>query len=87
MADQKNSKPADDVVVCHLPPKASQFAAGEGGHLKGRPKDSRPVGAALQDIIRQRNAGKAIPTICVTELDELMRAFVLADNRRLEAAP
>jgi len=87
MSDQKSSKPADDVVGCHRPPKASQFMANKSGNPKEHPKDSRPAGTVLQDVIRQEITVKAIATICVTDLtDELVRAFVLADNKLPEAA-
>jgi hypothetical protein len=88
MSDQKSSKAADDVVGYHRPPRALQFAPGEGGHPKERPKDSPPVGAFVQDIIRQQIAAKAIPTICVTELsDELIRAIGVAASKLPEVAP
>jgi hypothetical protein len=88
MSDQKNLKPADYAVGCHQPSKASQFMAGKSGNPNGSPKDSLPAGAVAQDVIRQKIAVKAIPTICATDLsDELVRAFVLADNKLPEAAP
>ena len=51
MPDRKNAKAPDYAVGYGRPPKASQFAAGKSGNPKGRPKDSRSVGAVLQNII------------------------------------
>ena len=56
MPDRKNSKAPDYAVGYRRPPKATQFTAGKSGNPKGRPKGSRPVGAVLQDIIRQKIA-------------------------------
>jgi Family of unknown function (DUF5681) len=56
MPDRKSAKPPDYVVGYRRPPKASQFMPGKSGNPKGRPKGSRPVGAVLQDIIRQKVA-------------------------------
>ena len=79
MSDHKRSKPADYTIGYQRPPKASQHMAGKNGSPKGRPKDSRPTWAALQDIIRLQIAAKAIPAICATELsDELMRTLLPA---------
>ena len=36
------------------PPLATRWKSGQSGNPKGRPKGSRPVGAILQDIIRQK---------------------------------
>jgi hypothetical protein len=36
------------------PPKATRFKPGESGNPRGRPKGSRPVGAVLQEVLRQR---------------------------------
>jgi Family of unknown function (DUF5681) len=36
------------------PPKANQFKPGKSGNPRGRPKGSRPVGAVLQEVLRQR---------------------------------
>lgn len=88
MSDRKSLKPADYAVGCHQPPKASQFMARKSGNPKRGPKDSLPAGAVVQDVIRQKIAVKSIPTNCATDLsDELVRAFVLADNKVPEAAP
>ena len=88
MSDQKRSKPADYTIGYQRPPKASQFVAGKSGYPKQRPKDCQPVGAVLQDIIRQQNAVKAIPAICVTNLsDELVRVFGRATTNLPEAMP
>ncbi len=38
------------------PPKSTQFKPGVSGNPKGKPKGSRPVGALLQEIIRQKIA-------------------------------
>lgn len=54
MTDQDGSKPADYIVGYGRPPKATQFTAGKSGNPRGRPKGSRPVGAVLRDIIRQK---------------------------------
>jgi hypothetical protein len=48
------TKPPDYAVGYRRPPKASQFMPGKSGNPMGRPKGSRPVGAILQDIIRQK---------------------------------
>jgi Family of unknown function (DUF5681) len=42
------------VVGFGRPPKATQFAPGESGNPKGRPKGSRTVGAVLDDILKQK---------------------------------
>ena len=36
------------------PPKATRFKPGKSGNPRGRPKGSRPVGAVLQEVLRQR---------------------------------
>jgi hypothetical protein len=54
MPDRKNPKPPDYVVGYRRPPRASQFTAGQSGNPKGRPKGTRPVGAILQEILRQK---------------------------------
>jgi Family of unknown function (DUF5681) len=36
------------------PPKANQFKPGKSGNPRGRPKGTRPVGAVLQEVLRQR---------------------------------
>src|ERR1700690_3319261 len=46
---------ADEYRVGYrCPPKATQFPKGVSGNPKGRPKGIRPVGALLQEILRQR---------------------------------
>jgi hypothetical protein len=86
MSDHKSSKAVDDAAGCQRLPKASQFMA--SGYPKGHPKDNRPGRAVLQDVIRQEIAVTAIPAICVADLsDELVRAFVVTDNKLPEAAP
>jgi Family of unknown function (DUF5681) len=45
---------ADDPVGYRHPPVGTRFTAGKSGNPKGRPRGSRPVGAVLQDIIRQK---------------------------------
>ena len=56
MSDRKSSGTSDYVVGYRRPPKATQFAAGQSGNPKGRPKGSRPVGAVLKDILQQKIA-------------------------------
>jgi len=51
------------------PPKSTQFKPGVSGNPKGKPKGSRPVGALLQEIIRQK--------IAVTENGKTRRLPVL----------
>jgi hypothetical protein len=46
----------DYAIGYRRPPKSTQFKPGVSGNPKGRPKGSRPVGALLQDIIRQKIA-------------------------------
>jgi hypothetical protein len=42
-----------EVGYCR-PPKATQFAPGQSGNPKGRPKGSRSTGAILQKILAQK---------------------------------
>jgi hypothetical protein len=50
-------KPATDNPIGYgRPPKATQFAPGQSGNPKGRPKGSRSVGAVLSDILNQKIA-------------------------------
>lgn len=55
---KRSSRPSrrDYEVGFGRPPKATQFKPGKSGNPRGRPKGSRPVGAVLQDILRQRIA-------------------------------
>jgi hypothetical protein len=69
MPDRKSAKPADYTVGYQRPPKATQFAPGTSGNPKGRPKGSRPVGAILQDVLRQK--------VAVTENGKTRRIPVL----------
>ena len=69
MNNRKDPGPIDYDVGYGRPPRATQFAPGESGNPRGRPKGSRSVGAILQDILRQKIAvtenGKTrrIPTL------------------------
>jgi hypothetical protein len=71
------------------PPKATQFAPGQSGNPKGRPKGSRSVGAILRDIIQQKIAvtenGKTrrIPVIEVT-FRRLANAAMRSDPRAIK---
>jgi hypothetical protein len=56
MRKRKNSKAPPYVVGYGRPPKATQFAKGESGNPRGRPKGTRTVGAMLQEILRQKIA-------------------------------
>jgi hypothetical protein len=56
MRKPKRGKRPAYVVGYRRPPKATQFAKGESGNPRGRPKGSRTVGAILQDILRQKIA-------------------------------
>jgi hypothetical protein len=54
-ASKRKMAEADEYEVGYgRPPKANQFRQGVSGNPKGRPKGLRPVGALLQDILRQR---------------------------------
>jgi hypothetical protein len=54
VSDRKSAKPADYTVGYRRPPEATQFTTAKSGNPRGRPKGSRPVGAVLQDIMRQK---------------------------------
>jgi hypothetical protein len=54
MRKRKNSKASAYAVGYGRPPKATQFAKGESGNPRGRPKGTRTVGAMLQEILRQK---------------------------------
>jgi hypothetical protein len=54
MRKRKNSKASVYAVGYGRPPKATQFAKGESGNPRGRPKGTRTVGAMLQEILRQK---------------------------------
>lgn len=69
MTNRKYSGSADYSVGYRRPPKATQFAAGESGNPKGRPKGSRTIGAVLRDIIQQK--------IVVTENGKTQRIAAL----------
>ena len=56
MTNRRGSRSADYAVGYGRPPRATQFASGESGNPRGRPKGSRTVGAILQDILRQKIA-------------------------------
>ena|SRR5882672_8637917 len=56
MRKRKNPKAPAYVVGYGRPPKATQFAKGESGNPRGRPKGTRTVGAMLQEILRQKIA-------------------------------
>jgi hypothetical protein len=56
MRKRKNPKAPPYVVGYGRPPKATQFAKGESGNPRGRPKGTRTVGAMLQEILRQKIA-------------------------------
>jgi hypothetical protein len=56
MRKRKTSKAPRYVVGYGHPPKATQFAKGESGNPRGRPKGTRTVGAMLQEILRQKIA-------------------------------
>lgn len=68
MAKRKPANPGYDVGY-RRPPKSTRFKRGVSGNPKGRPKGSRPVGALLQEIIRQK--------IAVTENGKTRRLPVL----------
>jgi hypothetical protein len=52
MTDRK----APDMRGYAVGSQATQFKPGKGGNPSGRPKGSRPIGAILQDILRQKVA-------------------------------
>jgi hypothetical protein len=56
MRKRKTAKAPPYAVGYGRPPKATQFAKGESGNPRGRPKGTRTVGAMLQEILRQKIA-------------------------------
>ena len=54
MAKRRVPTRRDYAVGYRRPPKSTRFKPGASGNPKGRPKGSRPVGAVLQEIIRQK---------------------------------
>ena len=56
MRKRKSPKAPSYAVGYGRPPKATQFAKGESGNPRGRPKGTRTVGAMLQEILRQKIA-------------------------------
>jgi hypothetical protein len=56
MRKRKSSKALAYAVGYGRPPKATQFAKGESGNPRGRPKGTRTVGLMLQEILRQKIA-------------------------------
>jgi hypothetical protein len=69
MAPRRMPTGRDYAVGYRRPPKSTQFKPGVSGNPKGKPKGSRPVGALLQEIIRQK--------IPVTENGKTRRLTVL----------
>ena len=69
MARHRMPTSRDYAVGYRRPPKSTQFKPGVSGNPKGKPKGSRPVGALLQEIIRQK--------IAVTENGKTRRLPVL----------
>jgi Family of unknown function (DUF5681) len=52
--NSKNKLSAEELVGYGRPPKAYRFAPGKSGNPGGRRKNTRRVGAILQDVIRQK---------------------------------
>ena len=69
MPKLKSGRPVGYATGYRRPPESTRFKPGESGNPKGRPKGSRPVGAVLQEIIRQK--------IAVTENGRTRRLPVL----------
>jgi hypothetical protein len=54
-ASKRETAEADEYKIGYKhPPKTTQFPKGVSGNPRGRPKGIRPVGALLQEILRQR---------------------------------
>ncbi len=54
MSAKRDPKPSDYAVGYRRPPIATRFQPGTSGNPKGRPKETRTVGAILQDVIQQK---------------------------------
>ncbi len=51
MTERGNPEVGDYNVGYGRPPKATRFAQGKSGNLRGRPKGSRSIAASLQDAL------------------------------------